>query len=80
MTTRFQKWGNSLGVRIPKALADEAGIQAGTAVDVRIEDGCLVLTPARRPVYKLKDLVARITAKNLHKETDFGPPTGKEVW
>ena len=38
MRTRIQKWGNSLGLRIPKSFAEEAGVEAGSDVDLSIED------------------------------------------
>ena len=39
MVTKIQKWGNSLGVRIPKSFAREAGITEGTLVDISPEGG-----------------------------------------
>lgn len=34
MRTRVQKWGNSLGVRIPRGLAEQIGLGAGTEVSL----------------------------------------------
>ena len=42
----MQKWGNSLGVRIPRGLADELGLGAGTEISLTAKDGELVLRPA----------------------------------
>lgn len=78
--TRIQKWGNSLGLRIPRSFAQEAGVGAGSEVDLSVEDGDLVVRPARRRRYQLKDLLARVTARNLHGEVDVGQPVGREVW
>jgi antitoxin MazE len=80
MLTKVQMWGNSLGVRIPKSLADDAQVQAGSQVDLAIEHGRLVITPVAAPRYELADLLARITPENLHEEFDFGSPQGREVW
>ena len=80
MITKIQKWGNSLGVRIPKSFAKGARVQAGISVDMTIEDGRLVITPVEKTVYDLAELVRQITPENLHGEVDFGPPRGKEVW
>ncbi len=79
MITKVQKWGNSLGVRIPKSLAADAEICAGASVDLRIEGGRIVLVPAARK-YALEELVSRITPANRHPETDWGPPVGREIW
>ena len=49
MQTAVRKLGNSAGVIIPKAVLVELGLAAGDAVDMRLEDGCIVLAPIRRP-------------------------------
>ena len=71
------KWGNSLGLRIPKALAEQVGLQDGTAVEITVESGRLVIVPAQK---SLDVLLARITPENLHGETDDGLAVGQEVW
>jgi antitoxin MazE len=80
MLTRIQKWGNSLGLRIPKAFAEQAGVEAGSEVDLSIEDGDLVIRPRHRPKYVLADLLRGVTVKNIHTEVDTGEPVGKEGW
>jgi antitoxin MazE len=42
-------------------------------------DGAIVLRPTRRK-YELSELVAQITPKNRHRETDWGRPKGEEAW
>ena len=79
MTTQIAKWGNSLGVRLPKSVAQEARLDEGDHVDVSVRDGEVVIRPAR-PSYTLADLVSRITPKNRHDETDWGPRAGREAW
>lgn len=79
MTTRIAKWGNSLGIRIPKSVAHDAQIAEGDAVELTVQDGAIVVRPAR-PRYSLDELVARITPRNRHGETDWGGPTGSETW
>jgi antitoxin MazE len=80
MQTKIQRWGNSLGLRIPRSLAEEAGVGVGSEVDLSIQDGDLIVKPARRKTYRLKDLVRKITARNLHGEVDTGRPAGRESW
>ncbi|MBZ5704006.1 MAG: AbrB/MazE/SpoVT family DNA-binding domain-containing protein [Acidobacteriia bacterium] len=79
MRSRIAKWGNSLGVRIPKTLAKELGLDEGASVEVKVSGRNLVVAPAR-PEYSLNDLVAGITPKNRHGETDWGSPVGSESW
>jgi antitoxin MazE len=81
MKTAVQQWGNSLGIRVPRHLADEARIKRGSPVDVKFSNGELVITPvAKRRVYSLDHLVQRISARNLHKEISMGRRAGREVW
>ena len=80
MATQVGKWGHSLALRIPRAYAAEAQLEEGTPVELRVVDGSLIVTPARRPRYSLDELLACITPENCHHETDWGAPTGREVW
>ena len=80
MRTKIQRWGNSLGLRIPRSFAEEAGVEAGSDVDLSLRDGNLVVRAARRRTYRLKDLLEQVTSKNRHGEVDAGDPVGREVW
>jgi antitoxin MazE len=78
-TTQVSKWGNSLGLRLPKAVAREAQLDEGDTVDVSVDNGAIVIRPSR-PRYSLDELVRRITPKNRHDESAWGGPLGDEVW
>ena len=80
MRTRIQKWGNSLALRIPKSFADEVGLQRETTIEVSLADGKLVITPLAKPKPTLKQLLAKVTRDNLHREVDTGSATGNEMW
>ena len=73
------KWGNSHAVRIPKKVLEQAEIHEGDELEIRVEEGRIALEPATRKL-TLRDLVARITPRNLHGEQDWGKPVGREVW
>lgn len=79
MVTRVQKWGNSLALRIPHSFAVQAKVAVGTAVDITVERNQLVVRPIRQR-YRLRDLLAGISARNLHSEIDTGRPVGREAW
>ena len=79
MTTQVAKWGNSLGLRLPKSVAVEARLGEGDTVDVTVRNGAIVIRPAG-PTYSLGELVRRITPKNRHRRTDWGRPVGNEAW
>lgn len=79
MRTRIVKWGNSLGLRIPKAFAEEVSVRDGSAVDLSVADGELVVRPAEQR-FELKDLLRSITEENVHREVPTGEPQGREGW
>lgn len=79
MTATIKKWGNSLALRLPKALADEAHIAEGAQVELVATEEGLLLKPKRKPRYRLGDLVAGITRANRYREPDWGPSRGKEI-
>ena len=80
MLTRIQKWGNSLGLRIPKSFAAEVEVEAGSTVDIRVENGDLVIRPLRRRQYVLSELLEGVNSRNLHDEISTGDPVGREAW
>ena len=79
MTTKIQKWGNSLAVRIPKEMASNLSWSEGSLVGFN-QIGNRIVISASRPKYTLEDMVKGITKKNRHKEFDWGKPMGKEIW
>ena len=80
MKTIVQKWGNSLAIRIPKAMAMEASVKQGTNVDISVDlVGKMVIRPLAAR-FTLKELVGKITPSNTHSEADWGTAKGKEVW
>lgn len=81
MNIHVRKWGNSAAVRIPAAVLEAAGLKPDDAVEVREVDGRVVIEKARTAeAPALEELLAGITPENLHEETDWGPPAGKEFW
>ena len=79
MRSAIAKWGNSLAVRLPKRLAEAAALYEGKRVELRLEDGALVIQPAR-PKYRLDELLAGLEPGGAQGETDWGPPQGREAW
>ena len=79
MRVFVKKWGNSASVRIPASVMAAANLTLDQEVEVREEDGRIVIDPIRPASYTLADLIAGITDANRHDEIDFGPPVGKEV-
>ena len=74
MITTVQRWGNSLAIRIPKAVALEAGLEENTRVKLAVRVGALVVRPARMD-WRLDELLAGITNSNIHRE--YSGATGR---
>lgn len=73
------RWGNSLAVRIPKNVADEARLAEGDKLVLQVESpGNVAIKAVERP--SLDELVGRITPENVHKEMNWGKPVGNEAW
>lgn len=75
MRASIQKWGNSLGVRIPSALSKQLHLSTGNAVDITVKDGLLVIKPRR---YNLKDMLKDINPDDYHEALLDDAPRGKE--
>jgi antitoxin MazE len=82
MLTKIQKWGNSQGLRLAKNVLADANLDIGDTVDIRVKDGILLVTPAKRirGQHNLKDLVSRIPENYQTGEIDWGEPVGNEAW
>jgi len=79
MRVVVKKWGNSASVRIPAAIMHAAHLSLDEEVDIREENGKIVIIPVRPTTYALSTLLEGITLENLHSEIDFGAPVGKEL-
>ena len=80
MYVKVSHWGNSLGVRIPKALAEQAGFKDGDAIEIAATSEGLTLCKPAQQKFCLEELVSRITDENRHDAIDWGPPQGREAW
>jgi len=78
MQSQLARWGNSLGVRIPKSVAGEAGLKEGSRVDIAIKAGRIVISPAR-PRYALTDLLRGMTPKAMREAFEWGRDAGREA-
>ena len=78
MQVRVARWGNSLGLRIPKDIAQRVGLREGARVDVEVEGDRIVVSPAR-PRYVLAELLKGMTPDAMREAFDWGPDKGREI-
>ena len=78
MTATIQKWGNSLALRIPLAVAKQIHVKAGDPVTLKIGASGLTVKAAPKK-FSLDELLDKVTPENLHPATDWGADLGREV-
>ena len=77
MQAVVQKWGNSLGFRIPSMWAKDNEIKTGSTVEVIAEKGKMIILPQKK---SLEDMMNLVTEENLHSEIETFEAVGKEEW
>ena len=79
---KIAKWGNSLGFRIPRGIADSLDIRAGDTLELAPAEGGLVLkkTPGKAKRYVLAHILDSFVPSSTHPAVDFSKPQGEEVW
>jgi antitoxin MazE len=75
---QIAKWGNSLGVRVPRDVAARAGLTEGARVDIEAaDDGRIIISRSRRR-FTLDELLAGMTPEREHT-TEDDAPRGEEL-
>ena len=84
MKVKISKWGNSLGLRLPKTISDELGLNAGRQLDLVVEQDEIRLRKPR--AVSSAELLAEMVAeakrlgRQFEPETlEWGPDVGSEV-
>ena len=87
MQTTIVKWGNSQGIRIPKAFLNNIQIKENDPVDVVLEEEKIVIKKCTAKNHKttrerlMEFYGSEYTKKHIsQKEISWGNPTGKEIW
>lgn len=78
MSVKIRKWGNSLGIRIPKTVIEKVNLGENSEVEVESKNGTIVIFPVKKE-YSLDSLLDQITKSNLHSEEEF-KIEGNEIW
>ena len=78
MSTTVQKWGNSLGVRIPKHLAQQARLHEGARVDLVADADRIIIRPVVVPT--LEALLSGLDRNSEPELVNWDQPVGREVW
>ena len=77
MQAVVQKWGNSLGFRIPSLWAKDNDVVVGSKVEVIAEKGKMIILTQKKT---LENMMSMVTDENLHSEIETGLALGNEEW
>jgi len=77
---KISVWGNSLGFRIPRGLADSYSIRAGDVLELTPVDDGLLLKKTTGKTYRLSDILDSFASSAVVPQVDFGEPRGEEIW
>ncbi len=67
-------------VRMPASVLEAAHLHLDEAVEVRAEEGKIVIERRQQNMYDLDVLLEASTSRNLHEAIDSGSPECKEIW
>lgn len=81
MQTTIQKWGNSQGIRIPKAFLEALGMMENDLVELsRVDDNIVITKVKKKKELTLEDIFKDYNGQYKAEEYDWGSPARKEVW
>ena len=76
----IKRWGNSLGVRLPAAVARAAHLHEDQSVCISVEDGLVVLRPVENVQLSLEQRLAQFDPDKHGGELMQSQPVGAEQW
>jgi len=80
MDIRLQKWGNSLGIRIPSNILKSLDLKSGDSVNIKEEDDSIIITKIKNNKISLEERIKSYEGSNLSKEFEWDEPQGREIW
>ncbi len=78
MEVVISKWGNSLGLRLPRALVRQIGVSEGQSVSV-VAEGNRLIVEAAAPSYRLEDMLSNVTPDAMRAAFQWDADMGREV-
>ena len=75
MEIRLQKWGNSLGIRIPSTI-----LKSNEKINLDLDDDRIIITKAKKGKISLKERFNEYNGDDLAKEFNWDDARGREIW
>ncbi len=80
MEARLQKWGNSIGIRIPSSILKELHLKINDKIELSHEDEKIIITKSKKQKISLAQLFKKYDGENLAKDFEWDEPRGNEIW
>ena len=80
MEAKIQKWGNSLGIRIPSNILKSLNIKNNDILDIEFDDNKIVISVPKKKTISLAERFKNYKGENMAKNFSWDESVGKEIW
>ena len=80
METKLQKWGNSVGIRIPSDLLKLLNLKTNDKVNLNYGNDKIIITKPKKTKISLEERFSKYNGENLAKDFSWDDAKGKEIW
>ena len=80
MEIRLQKWGNSLGIRIPSTILKSLDLKSNDKINLDLDDDRIIITKSKKSKISLKERFNEYNGDKLTKEFNWDDARGREIW
>lgn len=80
MEARLQKWGNSVGIRIPSNIIKSLNLKINDVLELKTDDKKIIITKSIKKTISLEERFKEYNGKNLAKDFEWDEPQGREIW
>ena len=80
MEAKLQKWGNSLGIRIPSNILKSLNIKTNDILNIELDDNKIVISVPKKKKISLEERFKEYNGENMAKNFSWDESVGKEIW
>ena len=80
MEIKLQKWGNSLGIRIPSSILKSQKLKENGVIELKEDENRIIITKQEGQTISLLERFKNYKGDNLAKEFTWDEPRGEEIW
>ena len=80
MEAKIQKWGNSVGIRIPSSILKSLNIKTNDILNIAQEEDKIVISIPPKKKISLEERFKNYHGENLAKDFSWDDPMGEEIW